>query len=92
MAASHTTLVRGIRSSPLLIGASVVEWLGRLALKLLVPLRFGWGSNPMRGSCQLLTEGCQERPVPPAVDSDRNILPNKVEKLHNTPSQFHYFF
>ena len=28
----------------------------RLALKLLTPLR--WGSNPMRGNCQLLTEGC----------------------------------
>ena len=27
-----------------------------LALKLLTPLR--WGSNPMRGSCQLLTKGC----------------------------------
>ena len=26
------------------------------ALKLLAPLR--WGSNPMRDSCQLLTEGC----------------------------------
>ena len=30
--------------------------LRRLALKLLAPLR--WGSNPMRGSCQLLMEGC----------------------------------
>ena len=37
------------------LGASVTEWLKRLALKLLAPLR--WGSNPMRGSCQLLTEG-----------------------------------
>ena len=27
----------------------------RLALKVLAPLR--WGSNPMRGSCQLLMEG-----------------------------------
>jgi len=33
----------------------VVEWLRCLALKLLPPLR--WGSNPMRGSCQLLTQG-----------------------------------
>ena len=30
---------------------SVIKWLRRLA-----PLR--WGSNPMRGSCQLLTKGC----------------------------------
>ena len=38
--------------------ASVAEWLKRLALKLLAPLRWGSGSNTMRGSCQLLTEGC----------------------------------
>ena len=37
-------------------GASVAEWLRRLALKLLATLR--WGSNPMRGSCELLMEGC----------------------------------
>ena len=37
-------------------GASVDEWLWRLPLKLLAPLR--WGSNPMRGSCQLLREDC----------------------------------
>ena len=37
-------------------GVSVVEWLRRLALKLLAPLC--WGSNPMRGSFQLLTVGC----------------------------------
>ena len=36
-------------------GASVAKWLRCLALKLLAPLR--WGSNPMRGSCQLLMEG-----------------------------------
>ena len=35
---------------------SVAEWLRRLASKLSAPLR--WGSNPMRGSGQLLTEGC----------------------------------
>ena len=38
-------------------GASVVECLRRLAYKLLAPLRRGSGSDPMRGSCQLLTEG-----------------------------------
>ena len=37
-------------------GASVAEWLMRLALKPLAPLH--WGSNPMRGSFQLLMEGC----------------------------------
>ena len=31
-------------------------WPSGFALKLLAPLRCG--SNPMRGSCQLLTEGC----------------------------------
>ena len=36
--------------------ASVAELLRRLALKLLAPLC--WGLNPMRGSCQLLKEGC----------------------------------
>ena len=39
-------------------GASMAEWLRRLALKLLAPLLCGSGSNPMRGSCQLLAEGC----------------------------------
>ena len=39
-----------------LLGASEAEWLRRFALKLLAPLR--WDSNPMRGSCQLITEGC----------------------------------
>ena len=34
----------------------MAEWFTRLALKLLSPLRWGW--NPMRGSCQLRTEGC----------------------------------
>jgi len=38
------------------LGASVAEWLRRLPLKLLAPLL--WGSNPMRGCCQLLMEGC----------------------------------
>ena len=33
-------------------------WLRRLAVKLLAHLRCGSGSNPMIGSCQLLTEGC----------------------------------
>ena len=42
-------------------GASVTEWLRRLTLKLLAPLR--WGSNPMRGGCQLLTEGCWFTPM-----------------------------
>ena len=36
--------------------ASEAEWLKRLAFKLLAPLR--WGSDPMRGNCQLLMEGC----------------------------------
>ena len=36
-------------------GASIAEWLRRIAVKLLAPLRWGSGSNPMRGSCQLLT-------------------------------------
>ena len=39
-----------------LSGASVAEWLRRLAFKLLVSLQCG--SNPMRGSGQLVTEGC----------------------------------
>ena len=43
------------------IGASVAEWLRHFALKLLAPLR--WGSNPMRGNCQLLTEGCWFTPT-----------------------------
>ena len=34
----------------------MAEWLRRLTLKLLAPLH--WGSNPMRGSWQVLTEGC----------------------------------
>ena len=38
--------------------ASVAEWRKCLPLKLLAPLHCGSGSNPMRGSCQLLTEGC----------------------------------
>ena len=42
-------------------GASVAEWLRCRALKLLAPLR--WGSTPMRGSCQLLTEGCWFTPT-----------------------------
>ena len=43
-------------------GASVTGWLRmRLTLKLLAPLRLG--SNPMRGSCQLLTGGCWFTPV-----------------------------
>ena len=51
------------------------EWLRRLALKLLAPLV--WDSNPMRGSCQLLTEfllvHSQEQFVPPAVKTDGYI-------------------
>ena len=59
-------------------GASVTEWLMRLALKLLVPQSCGSGSNPMRGSCQLLTGfkllvHSQEQFVPPAVETDRHI-------------------
>ena len=38
------------------VTASVAEWLRCLALKLLAPLC--WDSNPMRGSYQLLTDGC----------------------------------
>ena len=41
--------------------------------ELLVPLLCGSGSNPMRGSCQLLTEGYgshQEQFVSPAVEND----------------------
>ena len=34
----------------------MAEWLRRLALELLAPLRCGSGSNPMRDSCQLVTE------------------------------------
>ena len=56
-------------------GASVAEWLGCLALKLLAPLR--WGLNPMRGSCLLLTEGCwftlRNDDFPPAVETDCHI-------------------
>ena len=37
---------------PYFLGASVAELLMRLALTPLAPLC--WGSNPMRGSCQLL--------------------------------------
>ena len=47
-----------------------------LALKLLAPLLCGSGSNPMRGSCQLLTEGYglhQEQFVSPAVETDITI-------------------
>ena len=33
-------------------------WPSGLALKLLVPLCCGLGSNPMTGSCKLLTAGC----------------------------------
>ena len=39
-------------------GTSLAEWFRRLVLKLLAPLRCYSGSNPMRGSCQLLTEDC----------------------------------
>ena len=45
------------------------------ALRLLAPLC--WGSNSMKGSCQLLTEGCWFTPrnnlYPPAVETDRHI-------------------
>ena len=58
-------------------GASVAEWLRRLAVKLLAPLR--WGSNPKRGSCQLLTEGCWCIP--------RNNLFLKLWKLTATYNQ-----
>ena len=33
------------------------EWFRRLVLKQLAPLCCRSGSNPMRGNCQLLTEG-----------------------------------
>ena len=37
---------------------SVANWLRHLALQLLAPLRCGSSLNPMRGSCQLITESC----------------------------------
>ena len=65
----------------------MAEWLRRLALKLLAPLC--WGSNPLKGSGQLLTEDCwftpKEQFVPPAVETDRHIYPNMVEKWRKTP-------
>ena len=36
----------------------MAEWLRRLALKVHAPFHCGAGWNPMRDSCQLLTEGC----------------------------------
>ena len=53
-----------------------------LALKVLALLR--WGSNPMRGSCQLLVHS-QKQCVPPAVETDRRILPNMVEQWRKAP-------
>ena len=57
------------------IRAFVTEWLRRLALKLLAPLR--WGSNAMRGSCSVtngrLLVHSHEQFVPPAVETDRHI-------------------
>ena len=41
----------------------MAEWSRRLAVKLLASIRSGSGSNPMRGSCQLLTEGCLFTPM-----------------------------
>ena len=55
------------------MGTSVAEWLRRLALKLLAPLRCGSGWNPTRDSSQLLTEGCWFTP--------RNNLFLKLWKL-----------
>jgi len=59
------------------------------ALKLLAPLHFGSGSNPMRGSCQLLTEGCW---FTPRINLFFqlwklicHIYQNKVEKWRITP-------
>ena len=70
-----------------MVGASVAEWLMRLALKLLAPLRSGL--HPIRGRCQLLTEGCW-------FTSSNNLflqlwkltaiyLANNVEKCRKTP-------
>ena len=57
-------------------GASVAEWLRRLALKLLAPLLSA--SNPMRGSSMSVANGrllvhSQEQFSPPAVETDRHI-------------------
>ena len=69
------------------LGTSVAEWLIRLALKTLAPLRYGSGLNPVIGSCHLLNgrflTPSHQQFVPPAVQTDRHIRLYNQTKAEN---------